>query len=135
MSALLSPFHFDGARAVIEQIVFDPEDLIAYLQTVGIKSDEGKLHEATLTAESRSEAETMLEHLFGDWIDFVFLPSLNAQFAIYADHDEYTTIFCKEFEAIESIRKSAREHGYKEVEDWRWVGPHSNGVEGMAIDV
>lgn len=119
----------------MEQIVFAPTDLIAYLHTVGIQTDEAQLTRAQLHAESAFEAATLLEHLLGDWIDFAFIPSSPREFVLYADHDEYTTIFTANTDLLTALHTAMKTEGFQEVKDWTWTGPHSPGTEGKSIDV
>jgi hypothetical protein len=46
----------------------------------------------SLTAAGQQEIETLLHAAFSDSIDFIFVPEPRP-FAIYADHDEFTTFF------------------------------------------
>ncbi len=46
----------------------------------------------TLRAKGQQNVAELLEAMLGDWIDFVFVPTTES-FAIYADHDEYTTFY------------------------------------------
>jgi hypothetical protein len=124
--SLLAPFVFNQASIKIETIVFNPEDLIEYLKPHGINTDESKLNRATLTADDASEAAALLEQVLGQWIDFAFVPSPGT-FAIYADHDQFTTIFTSSAELLSSLRKEMMAQKFKAVDDWQWTGPHSLG--------
>ena len=92
VQSLLSSFQLSEATVRIETIVFKPEELVEYLQSFGIVTNEGELNRADLVAENVVEATELLEHVFGEWIDFAFIPAPKS-FVIYADHDEYTTVF------------------------------------------
>jgi hypothetical protein len=124
VNSLLSPFEITTAAIWVETIVFTPDDLIAYLQTLGIFSDEGTLNRSIIEAENANEANTLLQKVLSQWIDFAFLPSPK-DFAIYADHDEYTTVFTSTAEFLVSLRSVMKLQGFKEIDDWRWIGPHS----------
>jgi hypothetical protein len=128
VSSLLSPFEIATATICIETIVFTPNDLIAYLGTLGVASDERTLNGSNIQAENASEASTLLEKVLSQWIDFAFIPSPR-DFVIYADHDEYTTVFTATAELLISLRSSIKRLGFKEVHNWMWTGPHSQGSQ------
>jgi hypothetical protein len=124
VNALLAPFEVGEAAIWIETIVFTPNDLIAYLQSFGITTNEGELNQAVLSADSPSETRELLEHVLGDWIDFAFIPS-SKTFAIYADHDEFTTIFTASPEVLALLQADMKLQGFKAVENWTWTGPRT----------
>ena len=122
--ALLAPFNVRTARVHVEQIVFEPRELIWYLRGLGIDSSEGQLNHALLEAESTTEIVDLLKCILGQWADFAFFPSPD-EFAIYADHDEFTTVFVSSVEKMSSLRSAMKLKGFKEVEDWTWTGSRS----------
>lgn len=126
VATLLSPFRFDSATLRIETIVFKPEDLMAFLKCHGIEANEEELNRATLIATSAEQAAELLRQVLAQWIDFAFFPSANT-FAIYADHDEYTTIFTSNDELLSQVRDAMRAQNFKAVNDWQRTGPHSPG--------
>src|SRR4051794_33050607 len=71
----------------IDQVVFEPEHLIAMLSRYNLPPEYG--HEWTISAEGQQEVQELLEAALGDWLDFWFVPTPKP-FAIYADHDEFT---------------------------------------------
>jgi hypothetical protein len=135
---LLGPFEFNDAAIGVETIVFTPHELIAYLNSFGIVTEEGEegaLNGAVIRAADASEAATLLECVFGEWIDFAFIPSPKT-FVIYADHDNYTTVFTATPELLVSVRSAMDVQKFKAVDDWFWTGPHSQGaLEEGSIDV
>lgn len=122
--SLLAPFTFTEADLRIETWVLTPEAFMEFLRTFGIATSAGNLNGATVHAESHSEAQTLLEHALSDWMDFAFLPT-STDFAIYADHDEYTTVFTKTPQALSSLSQGMTKQGFKLISDWMWTGPHS----------
>ena len=136
--ALLESFEFNDATIGIETFVFTPHELIACLSSFGILTEEGEegaLNGAVIHAANPSEATTLLECVMGEWIDFAFLPSPNT-FAIYADHDNYTTVFTATPELLASVRSAMDKQKFEAVDDWFWTGPHSEGaMEEGNIDV
>jgi hypothetical protein len=125
--SLLAPFEIMEAAVWVETIVFTPNDLIEYLKVFDIASDEELLNRSVIRAHNASEAATLLESVLGQWIDFAFIPSPK-EFAIYADHDEFTTIFTASKELLNSLRSDLKLQGFKEVENWMWTGPRSPGT-------
>ena len=126
VNALLSPLKIEHAVLHIEQLVFAPKELIWYLRGLGIETTEGELNRATLVAETKEEASTLLDCALGQWADFAFLPTPE-DFAIYADHDEYTTVFAPNNQVLDALRAKMQSLNVKIVDDWQWDGPHSPG--------
>jgi hypothetical protein len=126
VSTLLAPFEVNEGALWIEQIIFEPKELIWYLRGRGFVHNEGQLNSAILQPENRAEACELLECVLGQWTDFAFIP-VPKNFAIYADHDEYTTIFTASGEALSLVRSNMKLEAFKEADDWIWTGPHSPG--------
>ncbi len=133
VNTLLKNFEVSEGTVSIEQIIFEPKVLIWYLRGRGFLRDEGQLNKAVIHAENKSEVAELLECVFGQWADFAFIPSPN-EFAIYADHDEYTTIFAASAESLSLIRSDIDQERFKTAEGWTWTGPRSPGAveEGKA---
>lgn len=125
--SLLAPFTFTDAELRIETWVFTPEAFLQQLQTFDIAASSGDLNGAIIHAQNRNEAETLLEAALGEWMDFAFFP-ISGDFAIYSDHDEYTTVFTKTQQAMTSLSESMMQQGFKLISDWMWTGPHSAGA-------
>jgi hypothetical protein len=123
---LLAPFDVNEGALWVEQIIFEPKELIWYLRGRGFTYSEGELNTATLIAENTAEVTELLECVLGQWTDFAFIPSPK-EFVIYADHDGFTTVFTADDAVLSTLRSSMKLEGFKEVEDWIWTGPHSPG--------
>src|SRR5271156_6349148 len=80
----------ESGRVTIEQVVFEPKSLIDLLTkySLPLRFSSG----VSLVATGKQEVETLLETVFSEWLDFIFVPEPR-QFSIYADHDEFTTFF------------------------------------------
>jgi len=52
-----------------------------------------------------------------DWIDFVFVPS-PASFAVYADHDEYLTLYTPSQSDLDLLVTDIEAHGFSFVPDY-----------------
>lgn len=78
------------ARLTIDLVVFEPRSLIDMLARYSIppNCDRG----LCLTAAGQLEVEELLVTVFSQWIDFLFVPEPES-YAIYADHDEFTTFY------------------------------------------
>jgi hypothetical protein len=86
-----------GAHAPIEsgevtvgQVVFTPKNLEALLVAHRLPLTYGQ--DWTIAASGPHETAALLEAVWGDWLDFYFTPTPK-RYHIFADHDEYTTIF------------------------------------------
>jgi hypothetical protein len=90
VSAILSASEARRATATIEHVVFEPKHLFALLESHSIPPQ--PLTWRTLTATVEGEVAPLLKAAFSDWVDFLFVPEPKS-FTIYADHDEYTTVF------------------------------------------
>jgi hypothetical protein len=98
------------ASVIIDEVVFEPRDLNAMLAkySLPLRYDRG----LCLTAAAPQEIEELLRVVFGEWIDFLFVP--NPQFfAIYADHDEYTTFYAHDRANLERIANALSNRGFE----------------------
>jgi hypothetical protein len=53
-----------------------------------------------------------------DWIDFLFVPSPE-DFAIYADHDEYTTFYAVDSNTLHTLCTQLCSSGFERVSSFR----------------
>jgi hypothetical protein len=74
----------------VEQVVFTPKNLEALLSRHNLPLTYGP--DWTITAAGQQEIAELLEAVWGDWLDFYFTPTPK-RYHLFADHDEYTTIF------------------------------------------
>jgi hypothetical protein len=65
-----------------------------------------------LTAVGPQEIEELLRVVFGEWIDFLFVPEPEL-FAIYADHDEFTTFYAQNLTELQRIADALSIGGFK----------------------
>jgi hypothetical protein len=79
-----------SACFTIEQAVFEPTHLIAVLADHSIppRYERG----VSIRATDQKETQLLLHAILSDSVDFIFVPEPKT-FAVYADHDEYTTFF------------------------------------------
>lgn len=90
LSALLAVFPVDQGVASTDQAVFEPRNVLAVLKAREIALEDHWTFCAV--ASSAQDVAVLLDAMLNDWIDFVFVPSPSS-FAIYADHDEYLTLY------------------------------------------
>ena len=90
LSALLAAFPVHQGAASTDQVVFEPDNLLELLKARELPTE----NYWTFCAEASNteDAAVLLDAMLNDWIDFVFVPSPES-FAIYADHDEFLTLY------------------------------------------
>jgi hypothetical protein len=101
----------------IEQAVFEPTHLINLLASHSLPPRSRYGCGLSLTATGQQEVEMLLLAIFSDWIDFIFIPEPKS-FAIYADHDEYTTFFAHTRSNLNRVVKALAEGGFKMIPDY-----------------
>jgi hypothetical protein len=94
----------------IDQAVFEPRNLIGMLANYSFPPQ--YQHGLCLTAAGQKEVEELLSIVLSDWIDFLFVPEPQS-FAIYADHDEYTTFYARTPAKLNLIAAALTEQGFK----------------------
>jgi hypothetical protein len=99
----------------IDQYVFEPKTLNAYLAQYSVS--EQITHGVCLKADGQQQIEALLRATLADWIDFLFIPTPK-RFAIYADHDEYTTFYANTKGDLSRIILALREKGFKKVDEY-----------------
>lgn len=90
LSALLAVFPVDRGVASTDQVVFEPDDFLELLKARELSLE--NFWTFCAEASSSEDVAVLLDAMLNDWIDFMFVPS-PARFAIYADHDEYLTVY------------------------------------------
>ena len=129
VKTLLAPFAVAQASFWIELIVLEPRELIWFLRGLDIASDQVELNRSVILAENRLEAHDLLECVLGQWTDFALLPAPK-EFAIYADHDEYTTIFTRTAAVLTDLSPQMKKEGFREIEGWTWTQSRSQPAPG-----
>jgi len=98
------------ANVTLELVVFEPQHLIALLKENSIPPSYER--GVTLTAKGQKEIEALLCAVLQDWIDFVCVPEPES-FAIYADHDEFTTIYAHSRSDLNRVTEVLLRKGFK----------------------
>jgi hypothetical protein len=99
-----------SASITIELAVFDPTHLIDLMNANSIppRYQRG----VSIIAVGLEESEALLEAALGDWVDFIFVPEPRS-FAIYADHDEFTTFFAQNRSNLNRVVQALSGEGFK----------------------
>ena len=124
LSALLTTFPADRGVASTDQLVFEPDSFLELLKARNLAIE----NYWTFCAEASNSEDVavLLDAMLDDWIDFVFVPS-PASFAIYADHDEFLTLYVPGSSALDHLSDQLRLAGFG-FEDW-YVRP--SGGDGL----
>jgi hypothetical protein len=121
LSTLLTVFPIEQGTASTDQVVFEPDNLMDLL-----KGHEVIIENRWSFCIEASKAEgvsALLGTMLNDWIDFVFVPS-PAAFAIYADHDEYLTIYTPTTQQLNHLIDRL------ELEGFSFIGDYMRPSEG-----
>lgn len=100
--------------AVIDQIVFEPENLKAIFTS----QTQAPSHNCSIEAGSRPDVHRLLCAMFSGWVDFAFIPSPKP-FVIYADHDEFTTFYANTKSNLNQVVSVLSEKGFQQVPNWQ----------------
>src|SRR5262245_40761002 len=103
----------ERGSVTIDGYIFEPTTLNAILANQSVS--EQITHGWVVEAEGQEEVETLLRATLADGIDFLFIPSPK-RFAIYVDHDEYTTFYANTKGNLSKIVTVLREKGFTKVE-------------------
>jgi hypothetical protein len=99
----------------IEQVVFDPKDLAGMLANYSILPRFRRGF--CLTAAGTQEVNELVRVVLGEWIDFLFIPEPKS-FAIYTDHDEYTTFYAHTRTNLDRIVRALSDQGFKAIPNY-----------------
>ncbi len=112
---LAGPLPVTSASVVVRQVVFPPRHLEAVLSSHGLPP--ACQAEWSIVAEDADESMVLLTATFADWLDFFFLP-LPKSYLLYADHDEYTTLFAARRGTLSRMGSAMTAAGFAEVSDY-----------------
>jgi hypothetical protein len=97
LSTLLTAFPVERGVASTDQVVFEPDSVLGLLNSRNIEVENHWCF--CIEASETDDVSASLDAMLNDWIDFVFVPSPET-FAIYADHDEYLTLYAPSAEEL-----------------------------------
>jgi hypothetical protein len=100
LSALMTAFPANHGVAATDQVVFEPDNFLELLKARALAIE--NYWRFCAEASNSEDVAALLDAMLHDWIDFVFVPS-PASFAIYADHDEYLTIYVPTSPALDRL--------------------------------
>lgn len=100
----------EAASLTVDTWVFEPKHLIALLATYDLSPQYRR--DCTVTASGEKEVEELLHAALSDWVDFLFIPQPKP-FVIYADHDEYTTLYAQTRSNHNQVTTLLSENGFK----------------------
>lgn len=104
-----------SASVTIEQVVFEPKNLHALLPTVGL---EAIRRDTVITTVGHHTSDQLLRAALADWVDFFLVP-VPQQYVLYADHDEYLTLFAATKSVVSSVRSVVRSAGFEQVSGYQ----------------
>jgi hypothetical protein len=112
---LAGPLPVTSASVVVCQVVFPPRHVEAVLSSHRLPPacQEGW----SIVAEDADESKTLLAATFADWLDFFLLP-VPKSYLLYADHDEYTTLFAAHRGTLSRMEWAMTAAGFAEVSDY-----------------
>jgi hypothetical protein len=115
LSTLLTVFPIDRGVASTDQVVFEPDNVLELLKSRQLSM--GNYWTFCLEASKNEDVAALLAAMLSDWIDFVFVPSPTS-FAIYADHDEYLTIYAPSSQERDHLVTRLELEGFRFVADY-----------------
>jgi len=104
-----------AASLLIEQVVFVPQRLEKLLTDHKLP-----LHyrDCSIVAEDHQESKDLLAAALAGDLDFYFVPEPK-RFILYADHDEFATLFAAKKGMLSSIAAALIASGFEEESDYR----------------
>jgi len=122
LSTLLAAFPVAHGVASTDQVVFEPDNFLELLKARELPIE----NYWTFCAEASNaeDVAVLLDAMLNDWIDFVFVPSPTS-LAIYADHDEYLTIYVPTSSGLDQLVNQLELVGFG-FEDY--VRPSAGGI-------
>src|SRR5207249_3956710 len=115
--ATITPAHepFGAAYITIDEVVFEPKHLLDLLAKNSLPARYGR--DVTFVASGNEEVQALLQAALSDWIDFIFVPTPKP-FAIYADHDEYTTFYANTKSNLSRVTDALSRQGFEKIKDY-----------------
>jgi hypothetical protein len=114
-SILLAQFSLESAALSTDEVVFEPECLLELMARHSIQV--GNYWNLNLSVEGQESIAELLEAALGDPVDFIFLPS-SESIVIYADHDGYTTFYCKDQSILKTVAVELVQEGFEPINDY-----------------
>ena len=115
VSVILGPFEPEKGTLSTDEVVFEPRRLLELMATHSIHV--ANYWNLNLSVEGQKPIADLLEAALGDPVDFVFLP-VPEFLAIYADHDGYTTFYCKDQSVLTDLVSELVQAGFEPISDY-----------------
>ncbi len=115
VSVLLAQFSLENGALSTDEVVFKPECLLELMARHSIEV--GNYWSLNLSVEGRKSIAELLEAALGDAVDFIFLPP-SESIVIYADHDGYTTFYCKDQSILDKVASGLVQAGFEPISDY-----------------
>lgn len=115
VATALAPFSLQSGVLSTDEVVFEPTNLKREL--ANSFGHNGDWYELNIRVEGQQDIARLLQASLGDWVDFLFLP-VPELFAIYADHDEFTTFYASEESHLASITSALTNAGFEPVANY-----------------
>jgi hypothetical protein len=112
VSTFLAHFPLERGALSVDLVVFEPKNLLKLFARKSLQLAD--CWNFNLRAEGQQGVLELLEAALGDWVDFSFVPTPES-FAIYADHDEYTTIYANGESDLAELTRDLKNAGFESV--------------------
>jgi hypothetical protein len=115
LSTLLIACPVSAGLTSTDQVVFEPDNFLELVKTRGLTLE----NYWTFCAEASSteDVAALLGAMLDDWIDFVFVPA-PVDFAIYADHDEFLTLYAPSSSRLDHLITQLKVAGFAFVDHY-----------------
>lgn len=105
----------ESGSLTLEQVMFTPRRLEAMLASYNVPLTYGR--DWSIMASGQQEITALLEAAWGDPVDFYFTPEPK-RYHLFADHDEYTTIFAVTKGHLGKVSGALTAAGFVEVDGY-----------------
>ncbi len=113
VSTVLAPFSLEKGSLSTDEVVFDPQVLLELMAKNSIKVENHWI--LNLAVEGHQGIAELIESALSDPVDFVFV-STPELFAIYGDHDGYTTFYTPHEATLFNLISELESAGFESVE-------------------
>lgn len=115
LSTLLTVFPVEQGAASTDQVVFEPHNVLDLMKRLEVGVED--YWSFNIEVSKAEDVSALLNAMLNDWIDFVFVSS-PLTFAIYADHDEYLTIYVPTTKQLNHLAEQLELEGFNFVGDY-----------------
>ena len=105
----------EAASMMIDAVIFEPNRLLELLDKHALPRRYGR--DVCIEAVGQHEVQELLQAVLADWIDFAFVPAPKP-FVIYADHDEYTTLYANTKSKLNVVADRLMSQGFERIKEY-----------------